>query len=336
MFTTHHAVSRRTFLGAFGGAAALAALPSRALAGSFDARPTDTLLDWDDAGEGAWVLADLSTGGNTLVLADRGEALLVDTKFPYYAAALLRDARTLAGAGAVTMINTHHHADHTAGNPLVVPHARSYAHANAIGRIKDQIGRIRQAATGGPAQLSRTGAPRELVDLAIDAAQRAESWGEDDAAPRNAVGERGETVVGSLRVEMHHFGAGHTDNDLVVRVAGRNIVHTGDLVFHTVHPFYDASAGVDAFGWIESLEKTLALCDADTLVVPGHGPVGDRSIIEGMRTYHARLIEEVKKGIDAGATRDELAERSWDFMDGLGFESIRTRAIGAVYDQLTR
>ena len=287
---------------------------------------------------GLWAVADLTLGGNTLVLADKGEALLIDTKFPYLAGALLRDTRALAGADAapITLVNTHHHADHTGGNAIVVPESEAHAHARAMDRIGGQLARFRQAAAGGPAQLNRTGASRGLIELAATAADGADSWTEDDVVPSNRIPDAGATLeIGSTRVEIHHFGAGHTDNDLVVHLPERGLVHTGDLVFNGTHPFYDPGGGVDARGWVAALKKARELCEKDTIVVPGHGPVGDRSIIDAMISYHERLIEEVQRAIEAGEPREDVIERTWGFMEGLGYGSIRSRAIGVVYDQLT-
>ena len=329
---------RRSFLAAAGGMAALALCPAgaRGALRRLGAAP-GTMLDWTPLRDGLWAVADLTLGGNTLVHADEGEALLIDTKFPYLAGALLRDTRALAGGeGApITLVNTHHHADHTGGNAIVVPESTAHAHARALDRIGGQLARFRQTAAGGPGQLSRTGASRDLIELAATAADGAESWTEDDVVPGNTITDAGATLeVGSTRIEIHHFGAGHTDNDLVVHLPERGLVHTGDLVFNGTHPFYDPDGGVDARGWVAALKRVRGLCDPDTTVVPGHGPVGDRSIIDAMISYHERLIEEVQRAIEAGERREDVVERTWDFMEGLKFGSIRSRAIGVVYDQL--
>jgi hypothetical protein len=63
--------------------------------------------------------------------------------------------------------------------------------------------------------------------------------------------------------------------------------------------------------------------------------VGDRSIIRGAIRYHEQLIDAVQKEIDKGTSKEVAQEMSWAFMDGLGFEAIRARAIGAVFDELT-
>ena len=77
-----------------------------------------------------------------------------------------------------------------------------------------------------------------------------------------------------------------------------------------------------------------ANCDKDTKVVPGHGPVGGLEILDKQVAYLESLIEAVEKAVKAGKSKEEVAAMTWPFMDGLGFEQVRGRAIGAVYDEV--
>ena len=318
-------MDRRTFLGGLASAGALLALrPDRALGALSDG----TLLDWDELAERAFAMVDMNTGGNSLILLSEERALVVDTKSPLLGAAIRGDAEALGARAGVTLLNTHHHGDHTGGNAAFAD-VESYAHKNAIPRIGAQMDRYRRGAQGAKGD---TPALESLARLVREAAP---SWKPDTFTPDHAIGDEGSTLeIGARRVEVHHFGAGHTDNDVVVRIPSLNLVHTGDLVFSGLHSFYDPDGGYSARGWIESLEATMALCDAKTVVVPGHGVVGDRSIIQAEIRYHAKLIDAVQREIDKGTSRADAQQMSWDFMDGLGFEAIRPRAIGAVYDEL--
>ncbi|MEL7472994.1 MAG: MBL fold metallo-hydrolase, partial [Planctomycetota bacterium] len=132
-----------------------------------------------------------------------------------------------------------------------------------------------------------------------------------------------------------HFGAGHTDNDLVVHAVRMNVVHTGDLIFNGLHPFFDQNAGVTSLGWINSLNEIEKLCDEETIVVPGHGPVGDKSIVVEMRRYIEQLRASVKTDIGNGVSKEDAQAKTYDFMEGLKFGQLRPIAIGAVYDELT-
>ena len=339
-------LSRRSFLRSTSmGALALTAagiMPIRALAASA-ADPAQMVLDWSELAPGFWAIADTETGGNTLLVVSDSKALLIDTKFPFYAGAILADAASQLGADTtddgieLTLINTHHHGDHTGGNAIIVPSsAASYAHANALPRIKEQFQRYQQGAQAGPSQLSRSGASDTLIAFAKQAAELSETWTEKTAVPKIGIDGSGNTLsVGSVKVSTHHFGPGHTDNDLVIHMPEHNIIHAGDLLFNKLHPFIDASAGATARGWIVSLRAMRKLCDEETTVIPGHGEIAGAEIIDTQITYFESLISEVQTEIGNGSDRETITAMSWSFMDGLGFEQIRARAIGAVYDELT-
>ncbi|MFI4896787.1 MAG: MBL fold metallo-hydrolase [Phycisphaerales bacterium JB059] len=319
-------MDRRMFVGGLLSAGTLLALrPGRVLG----ALGGGALLDWDELAAGAHAMVDLSTGGNSLILIDDERALVIDTKSPLLGAAIRGDAEAFGARAEVTLLNTHHHGDHTGGNAAFAD-VESYAHRNALPRVRAQLERYTRAAR------EAKGDTPELESLARLVREAAPSWTEETFVPDHAIGDEGATLkVGARAVEVHHFGAGHTDNDLVARIPSLNLIHTGDLVFSGLHPFYDPEGGYSGLGWVASLQRTLALCDGETVVVPGHGAVGDRSIIQGAIRYHEQLIDAVQRELDKGTSRADAQEMSWDFMDGLGFESIRPRAIGAVYDELS-
>lgn len=329
---------------ATGAAPAMASL-LRSRPGAPD-EPIPTLLDWGLLIEKMPIhaLVDPNSGGNSLLVSSKGKALLVDTKFPYLATAIRADIAAFLGADPtqdnleLTLINTHHHADHTGGNPIIVPAAAaSYAHKNAIGRIRSQHERYVQTAKAGPGQLKRQGseATDPLLKLAMATADASSAWTPNTAVPKIAIEASGNALtIGEIPVKTHHFGPGHTDNDLVVRLPEHNIVHTGDLVFNGLHPFFDRDGGATARGWVASLKQVHALCDENTIVIPGHGQITNRAAIDRQISYIENLVKHVKDEIAKGTPKEQLTEMSWDFMTGLGFEQARPRAIAAVYDEL--
>ncbi len=319
-------------------AATAAFTPTAALATLLKSQ--DTILPWAQISPGFHALADLNTGGNALIHATKDAVLLIDTKFPYLAGAIRSDANLLSSAGhpPLTLINTHHHGDHTAGNALIIPHATaSYAHTNAIPRIQSQLATAQRAAKSAPDQAEKYINTPALNTLASKAAADSNNWTKEHITPTNPVdGKANKIEIGNTKATLHHFGTGHTDNDLVVHFENDNIVHTGDLVFNAIHPFFDPSAGVTAMGWLLALNQAYNLCDKHTKVIPGHGEPGDQSIIKNQIEYLTQLITNIQIEIAKGTSKEDTAKMQWDFMDGLGFESIRERAINAVYDELSQ
>lgn len=337
-------IDRRGFLIASGLAAAAAGsgrLSHAGIARQAGGSGGAAVLPWREVAPGVRVVADAKTGGNTALFSSEGHGLVVDSKLPAFGEAIRVDAGTLAGPapsglGTMYLLNTHHHGDHTGGNDAFVRAGVPVAaHPRAIERIAQQTDRYKQGAAGG-VEMARGAFPdnERLAELARAEATLAERTGPDGWLPRIGVAGGSSFRVGSIPVELHHFGAGHTDNDLVVRAPTLNVVHTGDLVFNGRHPYFDPPGGTTVRGWIRSLERLLALCDADTVVIPGHGPVGGVAAVEAQLRYMHKIVDVVQRSIDAGVSKQGVQERTYGFMRGLDADSIRPRALGAVYDEL--
>jgi len=338
---THPAdLSRRQSLKLLALISAAAALPSPLIAAA-RSNAASPLLGWTslpNPTKGYHLIADLATGGNTLLATQNQHAILIDTKFASYGPALRADAQTLnQGSPHLTLINTHHHGDHTGGNAFVIPYTtHSYAQDNAVARIQSQINQAIGEAKSGPEKFAKANAPKELIALAQHAADSTHQITKDTVTPKHSVESSKIIAHPGDQVSLHHFGSGHTDNDLVVHFENDNIIHTGDLIFASLHPFFLPSGGATALGWIKSLKEVQKLTDKRTQVIPGHGQPGGPELIQTQIDYLEQLVEQVQKQINAGTSKENTAEMEWDFMKDLGFERIRPRAINAVYDELSK
>lgn len=221
------------------------------------------------------VHAVLGGGGNSLVVEDSGEALLVDTKFPPGSGYLARWVKKNIDAKVTTIVNTHYHYDHTQGNENY-PQARVIAHERAADYMLQQDG---------------------------------EFWNDHRAGLPNAgVSDRGETLrVGNKLVRLIYPGPAHTRADLVVYLPGEDILATGDLFFHTYYPFFDLSrAGVALPGIIDAIRR-LADMFPSAQIVPGHGPLATTDELLDYASYLEDLTRAVQQAIDAGQTEQEAA-----------------------------
>lgn len=340
---------REAILTGLGAAATAAALPRKAAASALSRYFADPaaapaaparFFPWTDLGDGVWAVIDPDTGGNCLLAIGSDQSLLVDTKFPYFGKALLREAESI-GAKLRYAVNTHHHGDHTGGNVAFnAAGVQTVAHPKAEPRILANWQQYIQQTSGGPRAVGGLRRPTQetVLNEAGRLADDLRHLDETDWGPTLLMtGDEMELTFGARTAQLKHFGRNaHTDNDTVIYLPDANILHTGDLVFSGLHPFFDPTAGVTAKGWIAVLEDLRKMCNADTKVIPGHGPrnKGDASLIDDQRDYLSRLVEAVQKDLDAGIPHDECVQKTWPFMEGLGFEQIRPRAISAVYNEL--
>jgi glyoxylase-like metal-dependent hydrolase (beta-lactamase superfamily II) len=81
-------------------------------------------------------------------------------------------------------------------------------------------------------------------------------------------------------VQIVSKGQGHTESDLIMYLPDDGILFSGDLVFNESHP-YMPHGSID--GWKEWLDFLDSL--RIEVVIPGHGPVGPKALIQDMQKY---------------------------------------------------
>lgn len=183
-------------------------------------------------------------GGNTAVLRTQAGAVVVDTMtLPMQGARIREMARKLTGTDTVLLINTHHHRDHTHGNPAFEPGTRIISTKRTLTHLK-----------------------------ALDA----DFWSDSVAAllPNETFANRRILTIGGKTLELIHPGPGHTDGDLVVFYKDEGVIHMGDLRFNGHYPNIDLEAGGTVQGWPATLDQVLSL--PFTQAIPGHGQTTDR------------------------------------------------------------
>lgn len=350
-------LSRRAFskssLGILAGLAASAGMPLASVLGQvLPTRGRQRFFDWTVAridSENFWgVMCSgpswASTGGNSLLVKYNDESVLIDTKNCGFGMTLRQEAFATAEALPTYIINTHHHADHVGGNPTFKKDMAIHTHPNAVPRIVAQTDRmVATAKRMLDALESAEGMDDELGAKTLNEVRQvvegiATVKPEDFAptAPFPPGREKWSGLVGREIYGVHHFGNGHTDNDLVIHFPTLNVVHTGDLVFNKRHPFIDRAAGATTVGWQEALKKTMELCNESTVVVPGHGPMTDMAGIQEQIDYFDKLREIVSyaKNVD-GMTREEVVKLESGAFPGYEFQQIWPVALGAMYDELS-
>lgn len=110
---------------------------------------------------------------------------------------------------------------------------------------------------------------------------------------------------GAQRVEITKLGPGHSKGDAVAYLPKQRILLTGDLCVTWNRGNNVADPAADLDNWIRALDQ-MAKWDVKT-VVPGHGGVVEPSKLREQREYLADMLNQVRTGIRAGKTADQVA-----------------------------
>ncbi|GIX15343.1 MAG: hypothetical protein KatS3mg118_3302 [Paracoccaceae bacterium] len=252
------------------------------------------------AGLHAWVQGDGSWGWSNsgLIVGADGRTLLVDTLFT---ARLTREMLEAfrrvepAAARIDILVNTHANGDHTFGNH--VPGAgRIIASHAAREEMEARPAGVFRAAAANPAAHGVFGAFLDHFMGHFDFSDIAH------VPPTETFSGSRRIAVGGREVILTELGPAHTRGDIIVHVPDARVCFTGDLVFNGGHPITWAGPVTN---WIRACDHILAL-DVD-VIVPGHGPPGDRGAVRMMRDYLARVLEETARCYEAGLSWEEAA-----------------------------
>ena len=220
-------------------------------------------------------------GGNMAVLAGPGGALLVDSGIHAVAPGVARAAETFAGQPVGTVVNTHWHFDHAGGNEFFGQRgARIIAQDNTRARLSH-------------------GQAIELLDFTFPAAPPA-------ALPSLTFAEELTLYHGDATLRLHHVSPAHTDGDILVHFAKENVLHTGDVFVNGFYPFIDYTTRGWIGGMVEAEDRALALCDAQTRLIPGHGPLGTTADLQAARAMLATVQGRIERLLDGGKNVDEI------------------------------
>ncbi len=292
------AVSRRAFLSA-GGAASAAILLGRR--GATAQELPAILVKGRAAGATAKITHQalrrnvsvlMGSGSNIGVLSGAQGKLLVDTGFSTAKPHIL-DALAAQGDGPIQhLINTHWHFDHTDGNEWI--------HAGGATIVAHENTR------------SRLSTPQEIA-----AFQTKFPAAPNGAVPADVFATEKTISVNGESIELRHYDPAHTDTDISVHFTEANILHVGDTWFNGRYPFIDYSTGGNINGMIAAAERNLKFADGDTLIVPGHGPVGDKT---QLTAFYEMLV----------STRDRVAQLK---RQGRSLDEIIAAKPTAAYDE---
>ena len=223
----------------------------------------------------------MGSGGNIAVFTSPEGKLLVDAGI---AVSRPKIQAALDGIGQTPLkyvINTHWHWDHTDGNEWVHNQgATIIAQENVLKRLSE-------------------------TTRVEDWNYTFQPWPEGGRPTVTFKSEKmlrfdGEAVL------MKNFGPGHTDGDAFVYFPKADVLVLGDIFWNGIYPFIDNAAGGGIDGMIRWANAALDLATDKTIIVPGHGPVGNKAQLREFRDMLVTIRNNVSDLKKQGKTIDEV------------------------------
>lgn len=220
------------------------------------------------------------SGGNIGLSIGNDAAFLVDDQYAPLTAKIVAAVASVTPQPIRFVVNTHWHGDHTGGNENIgKAGALLVAHANVRKRMSTEqfMEMFNRRTPPSPAGALPVVTFSDSVTFHIN----------------------GDELV------VAHVPAAHTDGDALVHFVRANVVHMGDTFMTAGYPFIDLSSGGHVNGFIGAADRALAVCNAETIIIPGHGPTTDCAGLRAWRTMIATVRDRVQAEIGRGRSIEQ-------------------------------
>jgi|GraSoi2013_115cm_1033766.scaffolds.fasta_scaffold03590_4 glyoxylase-like metal-dependent hydrolase (beta-lactamase superfamily II) len=221
------------------------------------------------------------SGGNIAALTGRDGKLLVDAGITASRPRITEALASLSNDPVKHLINSHWHFDHTDGNEWlhsigaeITAHENTRKHLSVTTRVEDWNFTFPPAPSGA--------LPTKLFDS------------------EQTLHLNGSTIA------LKMYSPAHTDSDISVEFTDADIVHVADTFWNGHFPFIDYSTGGSIDGMIRAAETNVAKVTDKTIVIPGHGPIGNKSQLTEFRDMLVSVREKVADLKNQGKSLDEV------------------------------
>mgnify|MGYP000060361032 CR=1 FL=1 len=237
---------------------------------------------------GVWMReGDLKAYGhcNNAIIEMKDYLIVVDANFPSGAKAMQAEIPGLSKKPVKLVILTHHHGDHAYGNALwTKAGATTIAHKDMVEEMKRYE----------PKRWVEESHKREDV----------KAVNTPTLEPPKETFDRSPRVFddGTRRVEVWHFGWGHTRGDAYVWLPKEKILIAGDAI---VNGPYNYTGDSHLTNWMRILSD-IGKKFKPAMIVPGHGKSGGPEMLSGQIAYFQALRDCVAEQVKAKVGADQL------------------------------
>lgn len=243
-------------------------------------------------------------GGNTAAFITEKGVVIVDTKNPGMGPGILEKVKSVTEKPVTMIINTHTHGDHVGSNSAFTGAVEFVAHENCKTSMEKM-----------PAFQTEEG--KKFL-------------------PGKTYKDKLSLLKGNDKIDLYHFGRGHTGGDTFVVFPALKIMHAGDMfAFVKGVPIIDINNGGSGLEYPKTLMKAAAGIKGVDNVIPGHSPVMEFAAFkeygEFLRDFVAAVEQAKKDGkdVDQAAADLKLPEKYKDY------NLSRARAgVNAIYSEL--
>lgn len=219
-------------------------------------------------------------GGTISVLTGPDGVLLVDSQFAPLTDRLVAAIKRISDKPIRFLINTHVHGDHTGGN-------ENFAKLGVLIFSRDQLrARLQHPAPGPDGSPGNPAPPAAWPVVTYDGLVTIHVNGED--------------------VQLIPIRNAHTDGDTLVSFPGHDILAVGDYFRSTGYPLVDLTNGGTLAGLIAGLSDTIGRAGPRTKIIPGHGPIADRTALIAQRDMVLAVRDRVAVLVSQGKSLEEV------------------------------
>jgi glyoxylase-like metal-dependent hydrolase (beta-lactamase superfamily II) len=223
------------------------------------------------------------SGGNIGVSIGDDGTFIVDDQFAPLTDKIIAAIAELTDKPVDFVVNSHWHYDHSDGNENF---GRAGAYIVAQDNSRQRMETDQVVSLNGRQQ-----APYDEVGL-----------------PKITFMDAMKFYFNGNTIDLVYSGPGHTDGDAQVFFREANVIHTGDMFVRYGLPFIDQPNGGSTDGMIDSIWTLAGMIDDDTIIIPGHGELANRSDLLAYREMLVTIRDRLKAGIARGMSADLVVE----------------------------
>ncbi|AEU36113.1 MBL fold metallo-hydrolase [Granulicella mallensis] len=202
------------------------------------------------------------SGGNIAVLNGPDGKVMVDSGFATSQPEIETALSLISDEPVRSLVNTHWHFDHTDGNQWVYESG-----AVIIGHRNNRVRMQQEQAIPAFEVLLHPSSKSELPTIVFDNDLTLE--------------------LNDERILLRGYAPAHTDSDISVYFERADVLHVGDTWLNGIYPFIDCDSGGNIDGVIAASLANLELAGPNTIVIPGHGAIGNRN---DLLEFHEMLV----------------------------------------------